>query len=882
MADIEKILTDVPFLDEVIYHTKILAIGTILKNETDAANAETVDSARASHLYIASKDNTILFDEINFTLEMLEMSSIPPELYDSCLIDYENIPVNKRPELMAIAKKSIIDRYVEQNNYYRMLNGLPDLGDEGIIVDSWTPPDGIVIDLDKHVHEMSLEEIQVLETYGVLDKLKEEYPDKVYLNHLGIRRVDPYKARKAIRFEPLYIPSVESQEIADRYKTRLLVNRVFTLKTIYSEAFKYGSEYYDNFISILIVVQTIVDVLSAVQEFIARKEIFDIRSVQFILQSYGVPFYSEIPLKYQIAMVKNINTLIKYKSTTKNMVDICSLFGFDNIEIFKYYLLKYQNMEKPEDAPPAELKFIRVPLEEQIDDYLKDSTNYYDYDTITYEDGTWDGGLDHNKLKEDILAQEFNHIRTKYISIDTIYDMTKLSFDISYFFNILYDDVALEEALTVNIPYIDSNTKFRLTDVFCYLFALTYEYNGIEDIIMDTTGKVLHVMGFNFKANMAELAAYVEEKGFTLEELGVSDFRIPETSLVSYNQLLEIFVRNNNIRDHLIKQMKDADNKQIYDIYKYLFEALMITEFTNNYFRDPDTGLMPATYTEYLQRRSTPLFLSLIEVKAITDPEAKMQKISSIINATIYALDEYIDSDVYKNIYNGFPSVSSEAVKQYVVKMINFFKSYKIDLLGINTLYKFNDKLDNFVKIIDCIHINRIFWKDDYVNLFNKLYSTTSNLSKQERIKLVEKVYFDIKTWVYKTFGEVDPFIVKEIIIFTIARDLEDRVDIRDDIHLTIKKELIDYFNTIEKHIITSSLLSSDKVVIRDGIAGQILSRGLDDEYAIFNESIMFNINKTHNESIILFDTLVEFISSTMKKDSINITEQVYINPFKA
>ena len=38
--------------------------------------------------------------------------------------------------------------------------------------------------------------------------------------------------------------------------------------------------------------------------------------------------------------VSNINRLIKFKSTDQNIVDICSLFGFKSLKLFKYYILK--------------------------------------------------------------------------------------------------------------------------------------------------------------------------------------------------------------------------------------------------------------------------------------------------------------------------------------------------------------------------------------------------------------------------------------------------------------------------------------------------------------------------------------------------------------
>ena len=58
---------------------------------------------------------------------------------------------------------------------------------------------------------------------------------------------------------------------------------------------------------------------------------------EYIFESNGVKYFKDIPLRYQIALVKNLNKLIKFKSTDKCIVDIISLFGFRNINAFKYY-----------------------------------------------------------------------------------------------------------------------------------------------------------------------------------------------------------------------------------------------------------------------------------------------------------------------------------------------------------------------------------------------------------------------------------------------------------------------------------------------------------------------------------------------------------------
>ena len=70
---------------------------------------------------------------------------------------------------------------------------------------------------------------------------------------------------------------------------------------------------------------------------------------KYIFESNGVKYFDDIPLKYQIALVKNLNKLIKFKSTDKCIVDIISIFGINNIEVFKYYIMKDRYLNKPND-----------------------------------------------------------------------------------------------------------------------------------------------------------------------------------------------------------------------------------------------------------------------------------------------------------------------------------------------------------------------------------------------------------------------------------------------------------------------------------------------------------------------------------------------------
>jgi hypothetical protein len=138
---------------------------------------------------------------------------------------------------------------------------------------------------------MNPAEIEVLYTLGVLDTLLEQYPDHLYLKYINAH-LNIYTIRRADHLQLLYIPDIGNNQIASKYKDKYELNKAFTVRTVYSLAYKFESDYYDNFIIVFIVVQTMMDMISEIQSYIARKDIFDNRCIKYIFASYGIPYYN--------------------------------------------------------------------------------------------------------------------------------------------------------------------------------------------------------------------------------------------------------------------------------------------------------------------------------------------------------------------------------------------------------------------------------------------------------------------------------------------------------------------------------------------------------------------------------------------------------------
>ena len=837
--NIRKQVTDNPLLDQIIYECQTMIYeGIVFKNEEEANKYETLDTIKLSDRYADIIEGKSTFKFFDYDMELL--NQVPYLTKKQKLQMARNnalIPDSAKELLHKLAAERFIANYEEPNNYYRMLNGLPNTDDAGIHL---TPEQCYMIDVDdfdfgKYVHEMTPEEINILNVFSVLDLIKEEYPDKKYLNFLGDKKINPYIARRLPNFSVLYLPSSESTEVHNKFLERLEVNRVFFLKTVYSEAYKFRSDYYDNFIIIMILLQSFADMITLAPEYIIRREVFDLRTIQYIFESQGCEFYPEIPLKYQKRLVKNLNRLIKYKSCDKNLVDIVSLFGFDDIKLFKYYILRmpivnedgsyrHDTIEDPKtgkDIPDYEnnyeLKFLRVPIDEIADEHMRNYLNYKDYDTITTSDQYWDGPYDHNEIKHAILEKEFNVTMTKYLSVDSVYSLTELSFQLVYFINMVMFNGSIDNSKVIlQIPEISSTAEFPFIDTLICLYSLMYIYQGFEDDIIYDPIQYLAVMGFNFEVDMAALSTYVQEQGFTLEELGVSDFQIPKSGILTWNQLVEVYLKNKNIHDHLIKQINKANNKRIYDIYYNLYQSLMVTKLNYDYYRKLD-GTVPQRYSDYLANKGSTLY-SVIEDCRNTPKEAdKRIKITKYINDIVENIYIYLDREEFQFIFQNIPTVSLDFIRSYMYKVLNFFKSYKVDILDTNTIYKFDDKLGNKIKMIDDLWFRYIFTKVDRVDIDDFIDALNVYLEPHEKIKPHDKIYMDITRWAKKIFNDRMEY-YDEIVEVLITYIFPEYANLRHDCifeykYLYDKKLVI----PVDDHIVDTNVhLTLDEYIIPD------------------------------------------------------------------
>ena len=285
------------------------------------------------------------------------------------------------------------------------------------------------------------------------------------------------------------------------------------------------------------------------------------------------------------------------------------------------------------------------------------------------------------------------------------------------------------------------------------LFALGYMYQGIKDTIVYDPIQAIDILGFNFTTDLGKLSQYVEDHGFTIEEIGLDKFINPNPiGIRSFDELEEIYQNNKDVYDNLVWLMNNANNYDEYLVFKEVYESLYITRLSFDMFRDYSiNGQEPKTYTEYIRNSNVGLYNVLMNCDAIQKETERQQEISRVINFIVEDIYVYLDKDMFKYVFNYIPTINLDYIRKYIWNILDFFKSYKVDVLHTNIIYKFDDRLHNKVRIYDRLLFHYIYTRTDRVDI-RDCAKFLNTVNYKEYIKIVEQLHFDITYWKEKHF----------------------------------------------------------------------------------------------------------------------------------
>jgi hypothetical protein len=196
-------------------------------------------------------------------------------------------------------------------------------------------------------------------------------------------------------------------------------------------------------------------------------------------------------------------------------------------------------------------------------------------------------------------------------------------------------------------------------------------------VILEVPEEEMKASGFNFKADLDSLRRYIIKRHFDPDYFKVWNFIIPDDQITELSEFVSILKNNLDIYYYVRNMMVKAQDFREYKIWEYIYDYLMTWNFNLEYYRLSD-GTIPRTYTDFLQEKDDVLYAKLMQIRSITDKETRIDAITAVVDDICYILEEYINGELESSIFSGFAGYSTDAVLKYMVKIIEFFKSYKI------------------------------------------------------------------------------------------------------------------------------------------------------------------------------------------------------------
>ena len=782
-----KAFTDHPLMDEIVYNCKLILKGVVVKNDVLANSCETTNSINNAEMLALQIETgrDVPFDLFVFSEEILLAYGYSQAQVDLYLRDKNQIPVSDRYPLTLFANEYFREHFEEENNYYRMLNGLPPF-DSGELYYIWLTtsdiPSGYTKDVDYSLplHEQPRDLINVLYADGIIDRLRKTYPGSnySYMNYLGEKKISVYDARKAQKWDIIYMPSIYYL-IEDKFLDFYKINRETYMNRSYQDYFSETGEYYDQMMILIVLCQTFADMVTDVPQWYIRRDIFDIKSCKYFLESAGVAYFKEIPLKYQIRIVKNLNRLIQNKSSNQNLDDILDVFDIDSTNIYKYWLYK-----KPTKSG-YDLEFIMSNYKESYDNYIKDTKYRVPYDTVTLQDKYWDGEKDHDDNKKEILDLDFTIQGTKYMAVEYEIEMSKYMYQMEYMLGLILDSNTQESLSEIRfgIPSINETAQFRLSDIFLFLVILTNEYyqfnsdviypddisEGPEpevneeyyDWLKKTFPKAFvlkngRVYGFNSDLDKDALIDYIKRGRHSHFRFGAGDNRYMDVPLTDeeYYERAEQWIEDLGINDFIVpKEIYDIDtlvgiydtNTEVYEkvkeasiyavdhndkkILEYIFQELFTRKYDIDMYKYTDEDGVVHRYTnlvDMIKDRDFILYEVYLAVTTESNIDSKRDMLRGIMNDILDTLEYYLSSEGLEYIYSFVAINSPSSIVGYLYDMFNFFKSYKVYFLDPYYTLITDDPLENTSKAhdrIDEFKIIKYEWDaskaEDYIVFLN-------------------------------------------------------------------------------------------------------------------------------------------------------------------
>ena len=644
--------------------------------------------------------------------------------------------------------------------------------------------------------------VNILESTGYIDELIKNNPTDEYLKYIGSKKISILSARTAKNFDLLYIPKNVREFTTNMFSTMYSGCRDYFVNTVFNPYYRSFYDYYDNFIGLAIMHMTVMQVIARTCEGSISRDFYDDRMIQWLFESYGIPYNSNLNYNTKKNLSKNLNMLIMNKGSNKVLYDIAYLLGYHDVQIYKYYLMKERktdlngnliykskidndlkyddkgylvegDVEVNDLEKMYDLYFQKVELSNvNYEKALLDSSNRVDYDSITQadplwwdDDDSWDEiyGDPHIYTEEeeaDLWQRHYNYVETKYLGVTISYKLSEILYENIMLLRMIFDMKDQIDQIFVTFPNLTGSLEVTLFDAVVFLCALLCKRYHINGEILTTASKILDVNGFHLEnANgygKCDTLAFCFDKvtnAETYKEIikNPSRYLKPDErdKFFSYFSIL-------TLPDGDIKEKIKAFNEMYANITSLgYFIGRKMAESQNVMEYHAWKGLREALY---IGKENADMFQidnagttakTYLEYLKEMNP-ALYNIIDGVDTSDEYLLYNYIDHVIYRierviDDLNSLYAVndSNSSVHDYMLKLMKFFKSYTVDFLDLSTQFIFDAKPDNLLKLVEHYKIyKKIMTEEQYRLMYSDVCRIIITRSENEELFFDDFVAF--------------------------------------------------------------------------------------------------------------------------------------------
>lgn len=610
--------------------------------------------------------------------EMVKGGFISQEMYEY----YYGIMVDKEK-----------DSYVEQNNYYRMLLGLPPI--------EMKPEDFIYVFDDVPIQYVTDRQLFTLKDTGRMDTLIREYPTHEYLNYIG-KDISIIDARDAEEFGVLWVADTPESSL---YRELFNRERKVFMQTYHSEYLNKASDFNEMYELTTLKMRAIVYYIIMTASPQLDKTTFTKEESEVLFRENGLSFPKNMPSVYRDSVSFVLNYLISFKGTNYS-VDYIASHLFSGIRLYKYFIRKRHKKDLtypiPEDAKPEDIydvDFILRPF---------NSTNPWDskgsseddiilsYDEVVLLDPKWQ---DTQQLKDFVFSSEFSYVNSKYIALDNIIDINELTTSISVMMRLI---VEYKQAWsTIKVRYSGTRVTHNFFDLWIYYIALfTGLVNRRRVPIPDSVERIKKLLGFIMPEDIFRIQVYwhwfMEQKPFGTM---LDDFPREITTADSFYEMLIKVDKSIGLAFFLDEVMQYARNFPEVKIILEVYRAIRVVNTIPENFETEITKKLPTIdgipFDKYLEGADLILYRQFTKFFESDSDEALVLELDNMSQFLIELLqttqDDRYQLDHILSALNDFNMLGG-GISRYLLYLIKMFKSYTADFLNEHAMLEFNEK----------------------------------------------------------------------------------------------------------------------------------------------------------------------------------------------